>query len=36
MQLLRLDHDAQWELLPLHELREHERVQLESARIEAV
>ena len=24
MQLLRLDHDAQWELLPLYELREHE------------
>jgi hypothetical protein len=28
MQLLRLDHDAQWELLPVHELREHERLQL--------
>jgi hypothetical protein len=26
MQLLRLNHDAQWELLPLHELREHERM----------
>jgi len=26
MQLLRLDHDAEWELLPVHELREYERV----------
>src|SRR5258708_6989402 len=28
MQLLRLDHDAEWELLPVHELREHEQVLL--------
>ena len=26
MQLLRQHHDAQWELLPLHELRQYERV----------
>ena len=26
LQLLRLDHDAQWELLPVHELREYEWV----------
>ncbi len=28
MQFLRLDHDAQWQLLPLHELWQHERLQL--------
>ena len=26
LQLLRQHHDAEWELLPVHELREHERV----------
>jgi hypothetical protein len=26
MQLLRLDHDAERELLPVHELRKYERV----------
>jgi len=30
MQLLRIDHDQKWKLLPLHELREYERVQLEN------
>ena len=30
MQLLRLDHDAQWKLLSVRELREHERVLVES------
>jgi len=29
LQLLRLEHDAEWELPPLQELRQHERVQLE-------
>ena len=28
MQLLRINHDPEWELLPVHELWEHERVQL--------
>jgi len=26
MQLLRLDHDQKWKLLPVHELWEYERV----------
>jgi hypothetical protein len=30
MQLLRIDHDQKWKLLPVHELREYERVQLGS------
>jgi len=33
VQLLRLDHDAQWELLPVHELWEHKRVQLDNVSI---
>jgi len=28
LQLLRQHHDAEWKLLPLHELREYERLQL--------
>jgi hypothetical protein len=31
MQLLREHHDAEWELLPVRQLREHERVLVGSA-----
>ena len=30
MPRLWLDHDAQWQLLQMHELREHQRLQLET------
>ena len=32
MQLLRQHHDAEWKLLSVHELREHERVLVESGK----